>query len=314
MFLHRRVTPVTERWRAGLSREGHGNMMKTGVSWPAQQDVPEHIAHWRRPMLYLGVCLGATPRRAWPLWPLPYPIMKQCHLWTTSLLVSKGVLRGTTPYLPRSTTCATRIYFSMIFGNGSSQALEDITSWGDTWVEGVRQNRGPIFAVGLKATLVPSSPSSTLHSKFPSASATISVGLGSFCEELDFLLNINLSGQACCIYPSMWAKCTEKYSHWVTWVLYIFLFLQCVPERCLLLVFRSITANKMRTPLLACWFLKTKIPKCSGGSCSLYLLWREVCCAPWWALAPLGSKGFLACRGQWHGDRNLQNTPVNCWE
>ena len=64
MFLHRRVTPVTERWRAGLSREGHGNMMKTGVSWPAQQDVPEHIAHWRRPMLYLGVCLGATPRRA----------------------------------------------------------------------------------------------------------------------------------------------------------------------------------------------------------------------------------------------------------
>lgn len=48
--------------------------------------------------------------------------------------------RGNTTYcLPCFTTCATQIRFSMIFVHSSSQALADLTSRGETWMEGVSE-------------------------------------------------------------------------------------------------------------------------------------------------------------------------------
>lgn len=148
-------------------RNGRGRTEQRGddkdltMSQPAQQDVPEQIAHWRRPTLCVKdqalmpqLVAGITPRRSWPLLPLACPVTNQCLLWRepdSSLnaevnpeLATSWTLSGnrlpprvskvgpssTTPCLPQIATCATHVYF-MIFGNSSSQALVDLT-----WIEG----------------------------------------------------------------------------------------------------------------------------------------------------------------------------------
>lgn len=143
---------------------------------------------------------------------------------TFLLLVIKSLLKGelspTSPCLPSSTLCATQIYVSVIYGDSSSWALTDLTSWRETWVEGGLRNKiePPSLQLTQRHNGHPISPSSLLHSKFPSPSATtqIDLDLGSFSKKPGSIWNTSFSSQASCMFPFMWAKSTRRCSHWVT--------------------------------------------------------------------------------------------------
>lgn len=122
---------------------------------------------------------------------------------------------------------------------------------------------------------------------------------------------MNVSGQACCMYPFMWAKKTKRYS-WGGWVPHISPSSLLCTRKLFLMLFRVNHFCKTVTPLLACWFLKTKVSKVLRGQLSPVLQW-DSCCVSWWVHVPFESKGFSSCRAQSCGDRNLQNTLVNHW-
>ena len=150
------------------------------------------------------------------------PTVRNLSKITFLLLVIKSLLKGelspTSPCPPSSTPCATQFYVSMIYGDRSSWALMDLTSWRETWVEGGLCNKIELPSLQLTQghNWYPLSPSSLFHSKFPSPSATTKIDLASFPKECGSVWNTSFSSQASCMFPFLWVKSTKRCSHWVT--------------------------------------------------------------------------------------------------
>lgn len=339
-FFLQESKPYEEAEEAGLSKEDHQTMMKTWQclrqpSRKFQSKLPIgrglHCVQRARTSYY-SYWLGPKPRRAWPQ---PCSVMNQRLLrgehesslnaevnpdeassWNLSddYLPPPGQQEGAEQHISMSAIVHPSYHTDLLFrgiwgkphmGSGETHFLRGSLDRGRL----VGQNRAPVSAVGLEAATgthhlpPPLSTLTSLHSQL----------LGSYYEESNFLLKVNFSGRACCVFPFMWVKNTKRCSNWVTRVPHVFLIVSTVYQGAFLLMPFRVNDFCWHGDSSSCLLIpENEDPKVPTGQlCSvLPLLWHP-CCGESMSLS--GAKRFPSYRAQSREDRNPQNTPGSSW-